>query len=562
MSNTEMDLRQTLGRDTLQAATGISGSLGDSIARGLNAEVTKVYYFTVTGSSRVLTVSGAGAIQNSESLVSHVNPSFVGISGPRQAAFTVTFPSTSGSNITSSLSIDSGATVTVSSNDYINVGINISPSGTLAFTYGTQNSVAASAGLPATPAGYWSLGYVQLFNNAGTIANLTNASVFHYVSQNFTQYLAVGKAINISSSTNLTDNSIHFVNTSATRTLTLPAPSANSCVIILDSTGSAGTNAITIAQHASEKINGTAASYVFNVSDGALELISNGTDWFIVASWIGLPVSTSLSQNYVPIGNASNIYTATNTSLVGDIAASTSSATVTISIATPGVVSDTAHGLSTGDKVYFTTTGALPSPLAVNTTYFVIVTGSNAYELATNLSNAAAGTAINTTGTQSGTHTRFSGGLKFRSQDARIPGKISGNNDTTGYVGEISAVNVTSASASGVTAGQFGNITSITLSPGHWVVYTTALNTRAASQNEITFAVSSDSGNTTTDHVNGYNVWTATMPTTGAGNLTLTIPPFDQSLSSTSTVYLKAKMDAGTWTQSNFWGSIRAYRVS
>lgn len=79
--------------------------------------------------------------------------------------------------------------------------------------------------------------------------------------------------------------------------------------------------------------------------------------------------------------------------------------TFTITIASPGVVTQTAHGLVTGDSVYFTTTGALPTGLAVNTRYWIIYVDANTYRLATSLANALVGTAINTSDSQSGVHT-------------------------------------------------------------------------------------------------------------------------------------------------------------
>jgi microcystin-dependent protein len=82
-----------------------------------------------------------------------------------------------------------------------------------------------------------------------------------------------------------------------------------------------------------------------------------------------------------------------------------SKGTVTITIATPGVVSLTSHGFQTGDMIYLTTTGALPTGLSQNTIYYVINVTTSTFRLATSAANAAAGTAINTSGTQSGTHT-------------------------------------------------------------------------------------------------------------------------------------------------------------
>ena len=77
--------------------------------------------------------------------------------------------------------------------------------------------------------------------------------------------------------------------------------------------------------------------------------------------------------------------------------------TATITIATPGVVTLTAHGLVAGDSIQFTTTGALPTGLSPLTTYYVIAAGltANTFQLSTTIG----GSAINTTGSQSGTHT-------------------------------------------------------------------------------------------------------------------------------------------------------------
>ena len=77
-------------------------------------------------------------------------------------------------------------------------------------------------------------------------------------------------------------------------------------------------------------------------------------------------------------------------------------ATVTISIAAPGVVTWTNHGLSVNDTIRFTTTGALPTGLAINTTYYIKeVLSANTFTVST----SAGGAAVTTSGTQSGTQT-------------------------------------------------------------------------------------------------------------------------------------------------------------
>ena len=77
--------------------------------------------------------------------------------------------------------------------------------------------------------------------------------------------------------------------------------------------------------------------------------------------------------------------------------------TFTVTIASPAVFSKTAHGLVAGDAVYFTTTGALPTGLSANTIYYIISAGltADAFEVST----TRGGSAVNTSGSQSGTHT-------------------------------------------------------------------------------------------------------------------------------------------------------------
>lgn len=82
-----------------------------------------------------------------------------------------------------------------------------------------------------------------------------------------------------------------------------------------------------------------------------------------------------------------------------------STSTVTVTIAAPGVMTWTAHGLVSGQRIQLTTTGALPTGLAVSTTYWITVIDANTFNLSTSLANAQAATFITTTGSQSGIHT-------------------------------------------------------------------------------------------------------------------------------------------------------------
>lgn len=74
--------------------------------------------------------------------------------------------------------------------------------------------------------------------------------------------------------------------------------------------------------------------------------------------------------------------------------------TATITIASPGVVTATT-GYSNGDAIVLNTTGALPTGLTPGTVYYVVNASGSTFSLAATYG----GTAITTSGAQSGTHT-------------------------------------------------------------------------------------------------------------------------------------------------------------
>lgn len=118
-------------------------------------------------------------------------------------------------------------------------------------------------------------------------------------------------------------------------------------------------------------------------------------------------VETGVMQAYagltLPTGylwcNGASVSRSTYATLFSKLVAGVGTATVTI--ASPGVFTLATHGLVDGDCVYLTTTGALPTGLAVDTSYFVVSSTTNTFQL----SATRGGAAINTSGSQSGTHT-------------------------------------------------------------------------------------------------------------------------------------------------------------
>jgi len=76
---------------------------------------------------------------------------------------------------------------------------------------------------------------------------------------------------------------------------------------------------------------------------------------------------------------------------------------VTITIASPGVLTLSSGSLIDGQAVVLLTSGALPTGLTSGTVYYVGGASGSTFRLATTFANAIAGTYINTSGTQSGT---------------------------------------------------------------------------------------------------------------------------------------------------------------
>lgn len=81
-------------------------------------------------------------------------------------------------------------------------------------------------------------------------------------------------------------------------------------------------------------------------------------------------------------------------------------ATFTVTIASPGAFTWTAHGMANGDPVIFTTTGALPTGLLPNVTYYTRSVSADNFRVA---ALPTGGSSINTSGSQSGVHSGYRG---------------------------------------------------------------------------------------------------------------------------------------------------------
>lgn len=133
------------------------------------------------------------------------------------------------------------------------------------------------------------------------------------------------------------------------------------------------------------------------------------------SSWLSLGIN--------PVSSSNNNPTVTITK---------PTATVTISNASPAVVTRTSHGWADGDPVMFSSTGSLPTGVTANTIYYVRNKTTNTF----NLSSTPIGALVNTSGAGSGLH---SSSLGLVGGDLVATDDITGGNGfTRGHVyGEL-----------------------------------------------------------------------------------------------------------------------------
>lgn len=134
--------------------------------------------------------------------------------------------------------------------------------------------------------------------------------------------------------------------------------------------------------------------------------IYDGASWGlqVISSDLDLALDTS---NHL-INNVYDVFVWNNsgTISIGAGPAWITSATITVTIASPAVVTWTGHGLIESASVIFTTSGALPTGITAGTVYYVGRSPTaNTFNLSTSVANSATGTFVNTSGSQSGTHT-------------------------------------------------------------------------------------------------------------------------------------------------------------
>jgi hypothetical protein len=167
---------------------------------------------------------------------------------------------------------------------------------------------------------------------------------------------------------------------------------------------SSSTYSITVSGTASSSTTGGGTVYIsYQVNDGpeyALPLTGWGAGTWSAGTWGNGGVSTNALQLWNQMNYGQNLLYGPRGSPLYYWDANTGyqNTAFTVTIATPGVLT-LGYPLDNGTAVTLTTTGWLPTGLVPGTVYYVI----NASGSTCNLSATYGGSAINTSGTQSGT---------------------------------------------------------------------------------------------------------------------------------------------------------------
>lgn len=163
----------------------------------------------------------------------------------------------------------------------------------------------------------------------------------------------------------------------------------------LETSNNAGTPNSKIDVAAGKCRDSTNAFDISSSSVNTIDCTTTGANGLDIGS-----LGASLGYHAFAISKSDGTFAA-----LASLALGVSGVTVTMTIASPGVVTWANHGLYVGAPVVFSTTGALPTGVTAGTIYYVkTVVDVNSFQIAA----TQGGSVINTTGSQSGVHTAAS----------------------------------------------------------------------------------------------------------------------------------------------------------
>lgn len=192
-----------------------------------------------------------------------------------------------------------------------------------------------------------------------------------------------------------TDNCIDTTNGSTTVNINI---TAHGCLVgdyitIAGATDVGGIpSAILNAEHTVTSVT-DANNFTITVSTAATSTVSNGGGTVI---FVGCQIHPGFPLQTAGYGWGTGGF--------GGTTGLSTMGTFTVTIASPAVLTFAAYTPADNTVIILSTTGALPTGLSAGVSYYVVGASGNTCNLAPILPNGSAGAVINTTGTQSGTH--------------------------------------------------------------------------------------------------------------------------------------------------------------
>lgn len=173
---TKLNATQIVYRGILQQILPyLSDQQLDVLLSSIDQSITPPLNVDATNTPSLIVNVGPAIVSNSESnrnksipFINNVIPTFNG--------GTITFPTSDGGNIV--CSPGSSVALTLPSGEYCKVLLSLDPSGNLEALAGVPAGSSSSAVLPVPNASALPFAYILLFNNSGTIQNVTQNNIF------------------------------------------------------------------------------------------------------------------------------------------------------------------------------------------------------------------------------------------------------------------------------------------------------------------------------------------------------------------------------------------------
>lgn len=174
---TKFDTRQSINHTILARLSGLADTELDDLLASINTEVTPPLALSTVGTNRVVNIANILATNSATGLTRTIPP--ISNTLPVFASGTVTL-SSGGAPCTATPSAGSAYNFTVTSGNYIKLGINIDATGSLVLQAGTEGASAAAATVPPTVSNTFAIGYVIVHNTGGTIDNILTSALVQF----------------------------------------------------------------------------------------------------------------------------------------------------------------------------------------------------------------------------------------------------------------------------------------------------------------------------------------------------------------------------------------------